>query len=129
MSFPNTDSMFTAIGNTSPDKLNNMVFMDENNTKKLGIDISNSLTTSDAGKVEIISYAYDKVELNVYAQSPTILVVINSYSRFWQACVNAKKAPYLPAFHAFSGIPTAQGHHKVILEYIPPYAKWRNPSC
>ncbi len=73
------------------------------------------------GRVELKSYQSDKIILSTQTNGKTVLVISNSYSKYWLACVNGKLKSVFPFYRAFQGIILEAGHNNVVLEYVPPY--------
>lgn len=73
------------------------------------------------GKVSLLRYEADRIELSTDASASKILVVTNSYSRFWKANVDGRPVAIFPVDHAFQGVLLTAGRHQVALQYAPPY--------
>lgn len=75
------------------------------------------------GKVSVIRYGADRIELGVKAEGASLLVAANSYNPFWRARVDGVEKPVIPVDHAFQGVFVGAGAREVVFEYSPPYAR------
>ena len=55
--------------------------------------------------------------LQVNADQPALLVVLDNYYKAWHAQVDGRDAPLLRANHTFRAIPLPAGQHEVIMRY------------
>lgn len=74
-----------------------------------------------AGQVTVRERRPDRLVLEVTSARPAYLVVANNYSRRWEASVDDRPVPVLPANHAFQAVRIGEtGRHRVVLEYRDP---------
>jgi hypothetical protein len=71
------------------------------------------------GRVHVLRYAPERVELLVNADRPSFLVAAEGYAPGWKAAVDGRPAAVYPADVAFMGLPVASGRHRVNLFYRP----------
>ncbi len=62
----------------------------------------------------------DRLELEVVAQTPALLVLSEVWDPGWRASVDGADVPVLVANHALRAIPLPPGEHQVVLAYDPP---------
>jgi len=74
---------------------------------------------ADHGKVELLSYEPDRVELEVRRASEGLLVLADAYYPGWRAWVDEKEAKIIPADHALRGLALAPGKHRVVFIFQP----------
>jgi hypothetical protein len=86
----------------------------------LGVAATTSATTLP-GTARITTYKADEVSLTVQAERRGVVILTNSYSRFWQAWVDGKKVAVAPVDHTFLGAVVPGGRHQVVFKYRPPY--------
>lgn len=72
------------------------------------------------GRVEIRRLTADAIDLSVSAKDREVLVIGNSYERFWEARIDGEATAIFPANHAFQGIVVPAGDHAVELRYRGP---------
>lgn len=71
--------------------------------------------------VRVTSYEADELSLRVTAPARSVLIVTNSFSRYWKARIDGEEVPVAPADHTFLGIVVPEGEHDVTLSYSPTY--------
>ncbi len=76
-----------------------------------------------ASAVKITKYAVDEVEMTVQADGAGVVVLANTYSRFWKATVDGEEVAVVPADYTFLGAVVPDGRHTVVFKYRPPY-RW-----
>jgi hypothetical protein len=84
------------------------------------------LAPADAGAVESVTYVRsepDRIELDVVAAAPALLVLSEIWDAGWTATVDGTSAPVYLADHALRAVPVAAGEHTVVLAYTPPYLR------
>jgi hypothetical protein len=62
----------------------------------------------------------DRLELEVTAQAPALLVLSEVWDPGWSATVSGVPTPVLVANHALRALPIPPGEHPVVLTYDPP---------
>jgi len=67
----------------------------------------------------ILSYGPDRVEVQVPAGSPGLLVLTDTFYPGWKATVNGKSAPILPADISFRGVVLGPEESTVLFRYEP----------
>lgn len=86
---------------------------------------------AQAGSARVIDSSTDWLTIEADVTSPCILLVTDTYSKFWRARPLAGSAQQhydvLPANYALRGVPLGVGHHVLKMEYVPSgftYGKW-----
>ncbi|HEY3760135.1 MAG TPA: YfhO family protein [Verrucomicrobiae bacterium] len=69
------------------------------------------------------TFTLNKVEANVNASSPALVVISQSYYHLWQASVDGNPTPLLRANLAFQAMQVPAGVHHLKLVYRDPYLK------
>lgn len=80
-------------------------------------------STRTAGKTVAPSFLHYKpgsYEVEGATPKPALLVITNSYSKYWKAEVNGKPAEAVPAYGAFTAVPIPAGHFNVKMRYESP---------
>lgn len=79
-------------------------------------------TASDGafGEVRPVSEGTDRLELDVEASLPTVLVVRDGWAPGWSATVDGASAPVLRADGRHRAVPVPAGRCRVVLSYRPP---------
>ena len=62
----------------------------------------------------------DRLEFDVQASRPTVLVVRDGWAAGWSATVDAAAAPVLRADGRHRAVPVPAGRSRVVLSYRPP---------
>lgn len=75
---------------------------------------------ASAGTAAVTRYEPERIELDVAASGPSLLVVSEVYESGWRAYVNGERVEILPTFHALRGVPVPAGASTVELRYEPP---------
>ena len=83
-----------------------------------------SNTAESPGRVQVLRYLPEKIELLVVAGRDSFLVAAEGYAPGWQARVDGKPARVYPANVAFMGVPIPAGRHHVALTYRPVSLYW-----
>ena len=83
------------------------------------------------GTIQVIQQTSDQFVLDIDTPSPAILLNTDAYASGWRAkpLEKSQQQQYqvMPANYATRAIPLAAGHHKILLEYVPPLfslGKW-----
>ncbi|HUU29854.1 MAG TPA: YfhO family protein [archaeon] len=79
------------------------------------------------GKIEILSYLNEQVELSVQTDQPALLYAAETYHPYWQAAVDGDPAKIYRANLAMRAVFLEPGEHKVVMRYHSrPYlwGKW-----
>ena len=75
------------------------------------------------GKVELINFSTDKLEIRAEIDSPAILVITDGYGKGWRAGgieeSRGKEYRVLPADYVLRAIPLSGGKHHILVEYRP----------
>jgi hypothetical protein len=72
-----------------------------------------------SGRVAVLSYTPERVELRVEAAEPSFLLAAEGYAPGWRAAIDGIPHPVYPANVAFMGLPVPAGTHLVTMEYSP----------
>jgi len=73
----------------------------------------------DHGRVELLDYQPDRVELEVRRASEGLLVLADARYPGWRAWVDQKEAKIIPADHALRGLALTPGKHRVVFIFQP----------
>lgn len=106
----------------NPEKIMSLMFDDSFDLKKeiiLEEDPVINKTEGDIGKVKIVSYQPNNIEISVEAKSRALLFLADSYYNGWKATIDGKNASVLRADYAFRAIPVNAGMHTVRFYYDP----------
>jgi hypothetical protein len=76
-----------------------------------------TVTNSTVAKISTKSFAAHKIEVEVEAAEPALVVVAQSFDHNWKAYVNGRPVRLLRANHAFQALEVPAGHHQVTLLY------------
>jgi uncharacterized membrane protein YfhO len=74
------------------------------------------------GTISLIDYQADRIELTATAPGKAFLVIANTWSPYWTASVDGKKASLVRVNGVQLGLQLASGTHQIVLTYKPPYA-------
>jgi hypothetical protein len=74
--------------------------------------------TAEAARV--VAQEPDRLELQVTAEAPALLVLSEVWDPGWRATVSGVPTPVLLANHALRALPIPPGQHAVVLTYAPP---------
>jgi hypothetical protein len=100
-----------------------------------GVAVANSPGFRDAGGVAVeggpscesvrgsvvsVADASDRVELQVSADRPTVVIVRDAFAPGWTATVGDAPAPVLRADGRYKAVPIPAGRSRVVLTYAPP---------
>lgn len=96
----------------------------ENTVHTLAVDTSAVPVPEAGGTVNIERYSLEEVELSTASTGTSMLIVANTYSKFWKCTIDGHQATIFPAYHVFMGVSIPRGTHKIRLVYDPPYRKW-----
>ncbi|NQU38476.1 MAG: YfhO family protein [Lentisphaerae bacterium] len=69
--------------------------------------------------VSISVYKSNRVEMNVDARAPAILMLNDKFDPDWTATVDGRKHPIIPCNYTMRGLQLAQGQHEVVFSYRP----------
>jgi hypothetical protein len=83
---------------------------------------------AESRHARVVSYEAEHVEVEVPPGAPGLLVLTDSYFPGWEATVNGRPAPVLPADVAFRGVMLGSGDSRVVFSYRSPGAAWGGPS-
>jgi len=77
------------------------------------VDITNQTTA----KILSAHFAPHRVDIEVQAESESLVVVAQSYYHLWRARLNIEPTPLLRANHGFQAVAVPQGRHHITLTY------------
>lgn len=63
----------------------------------------------------------DSAQIDVYAQSPSLVLIRNVWHPNWTATVDGTEAPVLPTDYLVQSVPVLAGRHTIRLEYRDPW--------
>lgn len=72
------------------------------------------------GTARVVSYRPERVEVEVEAASPSLLVLNDAYYGGWQADVDGQETSILRTNQAVRGVRVAAGTHRVVFRYTAP---------
>jgi hypothetical protein len=75
--------------------------------------------TTSAGQVQSIAYGWNRVQLDVEASRPALLVLNDLWYPDWRVTVDGEFKPLLRANVLFRGVRLEPGSHKVVFKYVP----------
>ncbi|MGH2616990.1 MAG: YfhO family protein [Thermomicrobiales bacterium] len=67
-----------------------------------------------------LRYEPDRIDVQVTAQAPALLVLSEVWDPGWSATVDGQQAPVLLTNHILRAVPVPAGQHLVVLDYHPP---------
>jgi hypothetical protein len=86
-----------------------------------GVDPPARSTPLEPGEqATLVRVAFDRVEVHARAAQPRLLVVSDTWSRWWRATDNGRPVSILVANHALRGIVLGPGTHNVVFEFWYP---------
>ncbi|MFA6317593.1 MAG: DUF6044 family protein [Elusimicrobiota bacterium] len=112
--FENQDLLLEALGKASLSELRKDVFL------TLHPDLPDG--PFKPGGVSWKTRLSDRLELEVSGAGPSLLVVTNTFSPFWNCEVDGTPAEILPAYGTFWAVSLPPGARSVVFRYAPPYA-------
>ncbi len=118
--FSSDPEVLGGLGGADLETLKRTLFVNRNS---LPASVGDSI--SRLKQVKILSQRFQGDQLRIDIQpsdNPSILIVMNSYSPYWQAEVDGVSADMFPANHAFWGVFVPPGSQTVKFSYQPPYA-------
>lgn len=113
-SFSSNEKLLAALGEADLETLGHTVFA----------EILSFPAQLQLAKPEVLSVRVETDTISVEiaaANKPTVLVISNSFSPFWQCRVDDVDSKLFPANHAFWGIFMPAGTKKATCDYRPPY--------
>jgi len=77
------------------------------------------IAVTNGGKARILGtrFSAQRVEAEVEAEAPSMVVVAQAFYHPWQAYVGDQQVKLLQANHAFQALEVPAGHHRVVLLY------------
>jgi hypothetical protein len=77
------------------------------------------ITVTNGGRARILGtrFSDQRVEAEVEAETPSMVVVAQSFYHPWQAYVDDQRVKLFPANHAFQALEVPAGRHRVVLVY------------
>jgi hypothetical protein len=81
------------------------------------------LNITNPGAAQLLSgtISRERIELEVEASAPSLIVIAQSYHRAWRANLDGTPAPVLRANHAFQALSVPTGRHSVEVVYRDPW--------
>jgi hypothetical protein len=86
----------------------------------LGGSTAPTAPTASPGSATYAWMGAQRARVEVNTTSPALVLIRNVYERHWQAEVDGRAAPVLPADYLIQAIPVAAGHHVIDLRYDDP---------
>jgi hypothetical protein len=83
-------------------------------------------TITNAADARILNskFGESKVEIEVEASAPAVVVVAQTFYHDWRASVDGREVPLLRANDAFQAVEVPQGRHQVVLRYRDQAFEW-----
>jgi len=106
------------LGKMPVSQLSNTMLVDNRAAKILG-GIKDNYA---AGELKIVKLSADKIVLEVGVSGDAMLVVANSFSKFWKCRIDGVETPIIPAYATFLGVSVPEDAKKIEFSYEPPYA-------
>ena len=75
--------------------------------------------SSSPGTARMTARSFNRVELEIEAHEPAILVLSDAYYPGWEARVDEVPAEIFPAYYQFRAVVVPQGRHIVTFNYFP----------
>lgn len=76
-----------------------------------------------SGTARISTYTPNSITITAQSDKPALVYLSDTYSRWFEASVDGKKAPLLRANYAFRAVPIPAGSHTIVMKYA---AFWWN---
>jgi hypothetical protein len=109
--------VLAAMAAATVDEFRNAAFV-EKGTLPAGLSTDRRYGAAD---ITLERYGSDEIRLAVSVDKDALLIVTNSFSPFWVAEIDGKRAPLFPAYHAFWGLALPAGATSVVFRFEPPY--------
>ena len=112
-------------GKSVLDKLSSMSMAELRSTAVVEVKDSapiSKLGDFEHGRIDVISYKPDRIELAASITGNGYLVIANTWSPYWRCGVDGRPQALVRTNHTHSGLPLEAGSHKIVLTYHPPYA-------
>lgn len=75
---------------------------------------------SKAGKVDVVTYSPEYIDVKSYSETATTLFVADAFADGWRAKIDGEEVPIYPGLIAGRAIPVPAGEHRVELTYKTP---------
>ncbi len=85
-----------------------------------GIDpalLTTSVPLEPGERAAVVASRFDRIEIQAAAARPRLLVVSDTWSRWWRATDNGRPVPILVADHALRGVVLGPGTHHLVFEF------------
>ena len=122
--WPDQAALWKAMSGAALEDLKKTVFVEEAFWKE------NPAPGFRKGRADLSAIESDRLELSVELDGPGVLVVSNSFNRFWTCRVDGAERRIFPAYGAFWGVALDRGDRKVEFSYdlrtadIGPGTRW-----
>jgi hypothetical protein len=81
-------------------------------------------TEGFVGRAQIVKRETNRLMVEVSANRPGLLVVLEAWRRGWTATIDGEPAPLLRTNVMFRGVPVPAGRHRVEMSYAPREVVW-----
>ena len=115
-SFESTEELLKSLSEATLESLTNSVYFNHTDAEEI---LNGGMLGS--AQVQIISRQADEWIVTTSGDRPSVLVITNSFHRYWNAYVDGVPSKVLPAYHAFQAVAVPAGNHQITLRYEPPY--------
>jgi hypothetical protein len=120
---PGRDAIFAAMAAPGFDARHRVLLETEPTPKPLPRSTRASTSTPD--RVKVVELGTDFLVIEAHTAQPAILLVTDSYSRYWRAypvsdAGGQREYSVLPANYVLRAIPLQAGDHRLVMEYAPP---------
>ncbi|MCO5287083.1 MAG: YfhO family protein [Chitinophagaceae bacterium] len=78
---------------------------------------------ADTARIQIFSFAPNRLTLHLHAQTPDTLVVLQNIYPHWKATVNGKIVPIIPEGETFISLPIHGGNNDIDLSFEPTFVR------
>jgi hypothetical protein len=116
--FNEPSQVLAALARASYKDLQTTAYVEQRYMEDLGV----VRLAGQGGTVGLRNDSSNRITLEVQTHSPSVLVITNTYSPYWNARVDRIETKVFPVNHTFQGVYVDSGFHEIILEYAPPYA-------
>jgi len=117
MVYPDKQALLTALGKADAGDLRQSVLFAAPDVDGLKLD-----RLGGSGTAAFQYYEADRMDLQVQTDGPALLVITNSFTKFWTCQVNGQTVAIYPAYHTFWAVRVPAGNSAVTCSYEPPYA-------
>ena len=93
--------------------------MEPGETALVDLELPRASFDSNPGKVSVVRYAPNRIEMTTQTAGESFLVVSEVYYNGWEALVDDVKVPIYRTDYALRGIPVPAGNHRIEMRFHP----------